>query len=301
MNIAELKDKINDHSLTENFFIFLHPKNTFLPNQYIDAICAELKLEKLVCTSIFEQESALSLVMPEDMNMRVIYAEEFNEICEDYSRFCNTIIVCEKIDKKIQKLVEDFVIEFPKLADWQIKDYIKSKCPALEQEYIDWLYQATAGDIHRIANELDKLLLFPPEEHSTILVALKNAPGSDLFNLDFYKFMDAIMDNNMDVIRSYLIHQKACNFDIFALTNSLLSKAKNMLLAGYCPNITAEDLEMTPKQFYFYRNAAGKIPSTTQLRKMINILSRIDLKVKSGELDLKNNRQIDYILTQLVN
>ena len=69
--------------------------------------------------------------MPVQNTLHVVYVEEFNEFCENYEALENTIVVCNRIDKKLQKFVEDFVVEFPKLADWQIKDYMHVKCPEL--------------------------------------------------------------------------------------------------------------------------------------------------------------------------
>ena len=299
MTLSELKADLKAFKLTQSFFIFIHPKNMFLVNQYINAISEVLKVERQLAVSLAEQDSALSLVMPQDTSLKIIYTEEFNEFCEDYSVITNTIVVCEKVDKKLQELVEDYVVEIPKLTEWQIKAYMSTTCPALSSEDIDWLYWATAGDIYRIENELAKILLFPEAEQKVIFTELKLAPESDLFNLQFFDLINAIEDNNLEVVKNYFLHQTACAFEVFAIVNSLLAKAKNMLLAKYCTNLTAEDLEISSKQYSFYKNA-NHIPSIARLKRFIDVLSTIDLKIKSGELDLTNERQIDYVLTQLV-
>ena len=302
MTLVDLKDQIKNYQLTPAFFIFLYKDNTFLVNSYIDAICEQFQIDKQVVDSIYAQESALSLIMPVQNTLHVVYVEEFSEFCENYEALENTIVVCNKIDKKLQKFVEDFVVEFPKLADWQIKDYMHVKCPELSDSQITWLYSVTKGDIYRITNELDKILLFPENDRTKVLSALEKDPASDLFSFEFFEFVDAILFSedarNKDIICNYLKHQKACVVNSFSLVNSLFAKAKNTLLTLYCPNLTPEETGVSSGQAYYIRT--GRAPDLNRLRRLINVLSSFDLKVKSGELDLSNERQIDYILTQLV-
>ena len=69
--------------------------------------------------------------------LSVLRVEVFDEFAE-YKDIKNVIVICDKLDKKIEKVVADFVLTMPKLVDWQVVDYI------LEELDLDF-DQVTAG------------------------------------------------------------------------------------------------------------------------------------------------------------
>ena len=64
-------------------------------------ICNKSGKEKRLIESIFEHQSALSLVFDFTEYVNVLKTETFSEFIEDYSELSDTIVVCNKVDKKI--------------------------------------------------------------------------------------------------------------------------------------------------------------------------------------------------------
>ena len=179
MTLVELKQQITDKQCDGTFMIFVCPKLPIIAEQYIDAIAEVRQLDKLFVNSIFDtQTSAFSLVMDFDTNLKVCRTETFSEIAEDYMQFNDTIVLCEAVDKKLQKLVADYVVTFPtKLETWQAAAYMQSICPGLNTPACEWLYEACKGDLYKVINELDKIKVFPQNEQALMLELLKLEPN----------------------------------------------------------------------------------------------------------------------------
>lgn len=301
MTVQDLKKYIKECTLLETFFIFTHPKNTFLVNQYIDAMCDALKLEKTYAKSIFEQESALSLVMSFNSNLKVIYVDEFTEYSDDYAQFTNTVVVCEKIKKDLIPVVSNYVVEFNEPEEWQIKAYMKQKCPGLSEEYINELFLNAGKNIYRIDNELDKIKLFEEDLQNSTYISLRDTKNSDLFYIkDAFAIAEAILSGDLDLLKGYLTHRTAYAFEFYPIYTALLSKIKGIYLTRHCQNITEADLEINAWQLKYLRSPAYHL-TDWQLKQAIKLLSDLDLRIKSGTFDMSTTAQIDYILTQLVN
>ena len=157
MTLSELKKFIINKTVPTEFMIFVAKDCPFLASQYLQAICDMSKSGCRKINSIYEpQQSSLALLTsPEDV-INILKVEVFDERAEEYSQFENTIVVCEQVSKDIAKNVENYIIKFPKLTDWQICDYAKTLCPHVEESELMWLVQASDNSIERVLNELDK-------------------------------------------------------------------------------------------------------------------------------------------------
>lgn len=299
MNLIELKRSIESQVVPNDFIIFLCEENSFIADQYIKAICDINNLTKTDINNLQEQTSALSLVLGGNEELRVLKVDNFDEVVSDYSSLTDTIVVCNKIDKKISKFVEDYVIKVPKLVDWQVKSYIKLICPTLVDEEVDWLYKATGGDIYRIVNEIDKLLLFPTIERKEIFNELRYGKDSDLYALDIFELVDAIVRNNKPVVLNYLRRANTM-YEFMSLVSLTLKKAKDILMTRKDSNRTASEVGMNVKQW----NAISKIYSgfpETRLEELITFLSKIDLKVRQGTFEsLSKDTLIDYFIVNTI-
>ena len=299
MNLIELKRSIESQLVPNDFIIFLCEENSFIADQYIKAICDINNLTKTDINNLQEQTSALSLVLGGNEELRVLKVDNFDEVVSDYSSLTDTIVVCNKIDKKISKFVEDYVIKVPKLVDWQVKSYIKLICPTLVDEEVDWLYKATGGDIYRIVNEIDKLLLFPTIERKEIFNELRYGKDSDLYALDIFELVDAIVRNNKPIVLNYLRRANTM-YEFMSLVSLTLKKAKDILMTRKDSNRTASEVGMNIKQW----NAISKIYSgfpEARLEELITFLSKIDLKVRQGTFEsLSKDTLIDYFIVNTI-
>jgi DNA polymerase III delta subunit len=138
--------------------------------------------------------------------------------------FENTVVICNKVDKKLESVLADYIIQVPALKDWQVYDYVKQICRELDQLEIEWLYKVANGNIYKIESELDKLLLFHPKARKQVLAHLRFDENSDLYNLSVFELCDAIIYNKKKVITSPLTaffvdgsHISNFNCELFAI------------------------------------------------------------------------------------
>ena len=298
MTLMDLKKSIEAQSIPDDFIIFLCSENSFIADQYIDAICEINNLVKTRINTLQDQASALSLVLGSTDDLKVMKVDTFEETLIDYSDLKNTVVVCNKIDKKVKPLVEDYIIEIAKLADWQIKSYIKLICPVLNDDELDWLYQATEGNIYKMINEVDKIKLFPVPEQRPVLDAIRFSPDSDLYSVSIFDLADAIIRNNKPFVLEFLRH-KNINFDLMQIVGATLQKVKNIILVTQNSGKTATEIGINDKYMYRLRKEWNSFPES-RLKALLEFLSSIDLKLKTGLLDMSKEAQIDYLIANTI-
>lgn len=300
MTLKELKQNILEGKLSNDFLILKCSDNHFIADQYLSEICSINGCMINYVDSIYESmNSSLALIMSNDSDINVVRVEEFSEPAEDYSDFKNTIVICDKISKKIESLVSAYVVEIPKLLDWQIKDYMKTICPGLMDSYYDWLYFVTDGDVYRLTNELDKIKLFDVKKRDAVLSALTYAPYSDLYKFDFKALADAIVAGDRDRIYEYLKHQNVIDVAPIGLANFLLGTYKRILYAFYPTNKTYAELGLSTAYANWIKNNTKHYTLET-LRKILKFLSAIDLRLKDNEFEVPNNVLINYLICKLL-
>ena len=294
MTLMDLKKSIEAKNIPDDFMIFLCSENSFIADQYVDAICEINNLVKTRINTLQDQASALSLVLGSTDELKVMKVDTFEEALIDYSGLKNTIVICNKIDKKVKPLVEDYIIEIAKLADWQTKSYIKLICSVLNDDELDWLYQATNGDIYKMINEVDKIKLFPVPEQRSVLDAIRFSPDSDLYSVSIFDLADAIIRNNKPFVLEFLTH-KNINFDLMQIVGTTLQKVKNIILVTQNSGKTASEIGINDKYMYRLRKDWNGFPES-RLKALLEFLSSIDLKLKTGSLDMSKEAQIDYFI-----
>ena len=301
MNLYQLKDRLSKNSVPEELIIFKCESDFYLADQYVAEMCRRSgKPKNLVKTLSETLDSAVALVMSFEDNLNVVKTETFDEAATNYGRYSNCVVICNKIDKKLENILAPYVIEVPAVKDWQMKDYIKAYCDGLSDNAVEWLYKYTNGDYYRITNELDKLLLFPKELRQKTLAELRDDPNTDLYVFKTYDLVDAlILGTRPNVLLSYLKHKKVANLDGIALYTQLLNKLKNILLLVYNPGTTPASLGMKDGQAYYLRkDFCGQ--SEAKLMRNIEFLSGLDLKLKTGKLDMSNDDLVSYVINNIL-
>lgn len=301
MNVKMLKEQILNNSLSDDFLVLVCEDNFFIAEQYITKLC-QIKhyTENFVNELVDQEKSALSLVFDFSNVLNILKTEVFSEFSSDYSQFKNNIVICNKVDKKVEDSLKNYIIKIPKLVDWQIKDYIKTICKDLEADEVDWLFDVTDGNIYRIENELDKIKLFSGIKQREILNELKYDDNSDLYKISVFTLCDALLKRNIVVLNDYLRHIDVANVDPFSLIGLLISNYKKILFINFNSGLSAEQLKMTPKQInaikYYYRNISEKTVVNA-----LKYLTSLDRQLKTGKLDLENNKIIELIICSLLN
>lgn len=298
MKLHELKQFITDKMLPSDFIIFVAKECPFLARQYVQAMSELANGNVRKIKSIYEpqQSSMLLLTDTEDICLNILYTATFAERAESYEQFDYTIVVCDQIDKSITEQVKNYVIQLPKLETWQILDYAKSMCPTIDEQELTWLITCAKNEVERVVNELDKLCLFPKEQHQQLFYALRADPNTDLYTVDLFKVIDAIIDGDRPALLNFLRFGGADAIEPVALANRVVTKLKNILLITQNPSITADDCGISYKYFnrirYEYRNI-----NIDAARKKLAFLVNIDLALKTSKLDLDKYDMLSYLIT----
>lgn len=311
MEINKFKDQLLAGAITDEFLVFECLENFFLADQYIEALAIKRGLPVVYIKSIQELQlgSSLALVFDYANQLSVLKVDTFNEIVEDYGELRNVIVVCKKIDKHIAGFVSAYKVQIPKLVPWQIEAYIKQVCPALDDLAVEWLCRACGANIYKVQSELDKLRLFPAEQQRDILIQLKDSPESDLFSMPHYELCDALIRCDLNIVREYLQHKKACGFEVFKLIGNLVASLKDIILltGNIGANKDKKALGIYPARVWEVTRGpkaatyAEMNPEfNKKTRDRFQFLSGLDMRIKSGELDLPADELIDYIICNML-
>ena len=297
MTLVELKDFITNKIIPSDFMIFVKKDNNFLVSQYIQAInnISNGGIQKIA--SIYEpQQSSLSLLTAPENIVNIINVETFSERAESYSQFENTIVICEQVDKSILNSVEKYIIEFPKLEEWQIADYAKTICPNIDEEDILWLIRASNNNIERVINELEKVYLFPTEEQKAVFSSIRFDPQTDLYNIEIFGIVNALVDGDTLTLLNFIKHNGYEILEPIVLANRALTSLKNIVLATQ--NLSASECGMSTKQLnmlkYKYRSL-----NIEAIKYKIKFLTNFDLMLKTSRLDLSKRDMLSYLINNL--
>lgn len=299
MTLVELKNYITAGTVPSEFTILVGKDNSFLARQYLDAIghIAAGGLNRV--NSVYEPlQSTFSLLAAAPDCVNVVLTETFDERAEDYTRFTNTFVICDHVDKSISKAVEKHVIKLPKLEEWQMLDFAKTLCPVVEEEDLLWLINVSNNSIERVVNELDKVRLFDKNEQKQIFSAIQFDPQTDLYKVDLFAVVNGLVDGDLAVLYEFLRHKNYELLDPIMLANRALSSLKNIMLITQNRGLSAEDCGVSAAQYraisYKYRSV-----NVNAVRSKIKFLTNVDLALKSSMLDLSKEAMLNYLVANL--
>ena len=299
MTLMDLKNSITNKIVPSDFMIFVSKDNSFLANQYAKAL-GELAIGGVnKINSIYEpQQSSLMLLTSSTETLNILTIDVFDERSEDYSQFENTIVICEQVDKSIAKNVENYVIKFPKLEEWQLCDYAKTLCPSIEDEDITWLVKASGNDIERVNSELEKVALFSKNDQKEIFSAIRFDPQSDLYNADLFAIVNALVLGDLGVLFEFIKHNGYNIHEPVMLANRAFSSLKNIILVTQNYTLNYADLDMSEKQYRFIKNNNRNL-NLAAAKKKLKFLANFDLLLKTSQLELDKRDMLNYLIANL--
>lgn len=298
MKLHELKKQIALGILPTDFTIFVNAKDSlFLTNQYMKAITALASGGINRVKSIYEpkQSSLLTLTAVENM-LNIVYTDTFAERAEDYSQFENTIVVCDQIEKSIEPAVADFVVQMPKLQEWQILDYVKTFCDGIADEDLLWLIRAADLNIDRVLNELDKVQRFSNNEQKQVFASICTDRNNGFYKADLFKIVNAIVDGDLVTLYNFLFYGGADLLDPVVLVNRAFSNLKAILLVTQNLQASAESLGVSTKQKHALSRQYTSLDLEAAKRKM-RFLAEFDLALKTSKLDMTKHEMLSYIIS----
>lgn len=299
MTLVELKNYITSGIVPHDFLILVDKDNKFLARQYVNAIGDLVTGSINKISSIYEpfQSSLALLTVPEDC-INVLITDTFDERAEDYSQFENTLVVCEQIDKTIIHATEEYTIKLPKLEEWQILDYAKTLCPAVEEEDLLWLIRATDASIERVINELDKVKLFNKNDQKQVFSAIRFDPNTDLNNAAFLNVSNAIAYGDMSALFTLMRSANFYELDAVGLASNVLTSLKNIIIISQNPMMNAKECGVSDKQWGYIRRNYNNL-NIEAVKQKIKFLTNFDLALKSSKLEMTKEAMMNYLVANL--
>lgn len=296
-----LNNKDSEEEL-DTFYIFLNKENSFLSNQYLQAISKHKGLPIVYIDKIDDlipNKSDIfgTTIVVDDTSLYVYKVDKFEFVDVNIKNIKNLIIVCDSIDKESLEVFNHYIVEMPKLEDWHIKDYVYSLADGVDKKKLDWLMNICNKDIYRLDNELSKLSLFNKKERDLLFESFANdGMFNDLSGLVVFDLTNAILKR--DVSRVGEILEEIKNFDCepLGVNTILVNSFRNVIQMQLSLNPTIEKLGIKSNQFYAIKKNCGYY-SKEQLLKIYDIITMAEYKMKNGEIS--NDQLIDYMVLNI--
>lgn len=304
-NLSKLKESIQSGDIPDKLMVFEWEDTPFIAFQYIHEIVNQKHLQLRTIDDFDNEFKGIheSMIEYSDDYFNLLITDEFkSDLIDELPFIKNTAVVAKKVEEgtKFSVTIIGSYYDIPKLKSWQIKKYIESRCKGLSPDRVDWLNEVTASNVDRIDSELDKISCFPLEEQDKIFDQLEQSGNfSDLkqrkiFDLTnpivsrkTYKLVEVIKDiDNMDVSEYSLVAQLKSSFEL------LMKVQMN-------PSLTANDLDIKENRLAIIKRDVGKF-TNKRLTEIYKFLSDFDYNLKSGNLDIKPERLIDYIICTIL-
>lgn len=290
MTCKELKEAILKKAVdTADCLFLVYKDDPFLARQYAKAI-ADGKGLTLTRVDSPEELPAEDAFGTDDGNLYVLLADEVRKLD---GRHPNSVVICKKtaVDS----------VEMPKIEGWQVIDYMKAKCPGLSEDELTWIQQACGNDINRIESETDKISMFPKERQTAMfesLMADGNYPGD--WQGSSFDLVNAILRRDKGALLGMLKRRGADGTDAIGLATLLRNGMRNVIKVQFNPSATPESTGMKDGQFKAVKYYNSGKYQNSALIDAYEFLTSIDARLKRGELQMSNDRLIDYILCNII-
>lgn len=303
IDLKILQNLILNDNLSDCFYIFVNSENSFLANQYLEAIANKKQLNKVYVEDLKsllpDDNDIFGVTESIDENSLYIYfVDEFNFTDTKISNIKNLIIVCNKIDDDAKNLFDPFIINMPKLLEWQIKDYVYTLGKGIDPKKLDWLCYICNNDIYRLQNEMQKLIVFPEIDRDYMFdLFVEEDMYADLSAHHIFDLSSAILKKDLSKIEDLLEDKDSWDSDPLPLNILLGKNFKQVMQIQLSQNMTADKLGLTSKQFYaISKNNCGHY-NKNQLIKAFDIVTRSDYMMKNGQLPL--SLFLDYMILNI--
>ena len=297
MTCEELKNNILNKTVSDSLLIFIYKDNKFVISQYINQIGKDKKMSVIYVDSLDDIQLDVNDFFGVNENALYVFNTDKLVCSEDLLKYKNTIIVCKEATNTDS--CKNNVVVFEALNKEQILEYMQVLCPEITINNLEWLYDVTAGDIYRLDKELRKLKLFPGRQ-AYMFDLVKNEQGyADLNQATIFNCINSFIRGDKDTLLTILSNLDVIDVEGTGLVTLLIKNIKNIIDVQTNPKATAQSTNMKEKQFYAVKKSCGKF-TTKQLVDMFEFLTGIDYRLKSGQLELSNDKFVGYILTNML-
>lgn len=296
MEIKTLKKSIEDKSIKVGFLIFKYTDTDFLPLQYLHEIREVLGVDVQFVDDIRSVLRTKNFFFGDDAEiLNVFSCDTFSDDIPSLSQQTNLIVICKKVSKECMQLFKDSIIEFPKLEEWQIKDFVYSIASGVGEKKLDNLINICGKDIHRIDKELKKIKIFKEEERKYVYDKfLTDGVFDDLSEHSIFDFSNAILKKDISSLSKIYSELDRIDVEPLGLVKLLYDNLKVILSIQLDPSSTAESLGITSNRFWAIKKNNCGFYTKEQLLQMFHLVADIDRKLKSGEIT--TDIMVDYII-----
>lgn len=292
MEIKQLKEAIENNQAISFPLMLKYSDNSFIANQYCNAIARNQNKELVKINLIEELPSEDNLFDTEDNRLFVIETVTFSEVLNN--ELNNLIVICSKIEKD-QTI--DF-IEIPKIVEWQLEDFLKMRMPGLTKAHVEWLCKIAKYDVYRLDNECKKIEIFPKNQQKIIFDLINADDGyCDLNDLTIFSFINTIMQRDMITLTDIMNNIMFIDIEPTGVVTLLIRSFKKLIEVN---SGLPWDSSMTSseKEFGYYKRNMMGYYDKTKLPKIYEFLTSIDYELKSGNLD--NKQLLSYVVTKVL-
>lgn len=301
MTLENLKEKILNNNVDNSSFILKYSDNKFICNQYVNEIAKVKNIPKIFIDNLNDIGDNTSLFGDVVEALYIYDVEKLNiKVPIDIK---NLIVICSSISEE-QSLD---VIDVTKVLPWHIEDYVKVNVPGLSDNQVKWLCDICKNDIYRISSECKKLSIFPEKSQQSIFNLINDTNGyCDLNSLTIYNFTNAVMKKDISTIKDVISDLKYIDIEGSGLITIFHNQFKKLIQIQLNPKATAETLGISAKQFNAIKYNS-KTFTQKQLISIYNFITKLDLKLKSGEFQFSsdartnNAKFVEYITMNLIN
>ena len=304
VDIKKLKLDIENNSPIDSFYIFKYSDNTFVANQYIKKIANNKNLNIVYVDDLKSLLPDLNDIfgvseLVDEKSLYIYLTDTFDSTDVQIKNIINLIVVCNKLGDESKETFSPYIVEIPKLEDWQIKDYIYSKGEGIADYKLDWLCANAKNDIYRLDNEIQKLTLFSKGERDQLFeIFAEEDMYSDLSDHHTFDLSSELLQKDINRVAELLVDKDKWDSDPLPLNILLGKNFKQVLQIQSSPNITAEKLGLNSRQFYaISKNNCGHY-TKDQLLQIFDVVTRSDYMMKNGELPL--SLFLDYMIINIL-
>ena len=301
-DIKLLKELIESHTLGNELLIFVNNGSSFLSNQYIKFISDTKGLdieyvENLDFLSSSSKDIFGASTIRENI-LRVLKCETF--YCKNLKlkNEKNIIIVCNKYDSKNSIEFNDYVIQFPTLEEWMIRDYVYSVAEGVDPKDLDWLIKLCGGNIDRLSQEVDKLSMFEPTQRKRMFKEFVNDKMfGDMSEYNIFNITNALQSKDVEKLKDILPEIENIDVEAVGLVKLLWQNFKKLIMVWLNPRPTPENTGLKSNQIY----AISRLPRVFSKNQLIDIfeeISEIDYKLKSGYIPA--DTIVDYLILKVL-
>ena len=205
MDIQTLKSVIESRSIPHQLMIFQYDDNTsyFLCLQYLKQIIKIRNQDVIYHQEIIELMYPTTSMFIDEDDIHILITESVDKYNEYLLNKQDTIIICKKIKQDFKDVLEDNIIHFPKILDWQLYDYVYSMVTGVSHEELDNFIESCHKNIFKIQHEIDKIILFPEGERKFIFQQfIDEGIFSDMSSKNMFDFTNAVLKKDVKLCNS---------------------------------------------------------------------------------------------------